>query len=245
MIPFESLNDSSIYDIEIFNQDILLDYENWFNYVNTLDIFDQATLDQMKDSPILDMIKSYHDENWNNIMKAQKLLDMIACDNDEDRIDLMKGRKLLDMSACDYDENYNLFMKGSKLLDMSACDNDENRIDLMKGSKLLDMSACDNDENYNLFNNMMNYKFIANLENNEFSESMLNKHIGKVIDLGTFRKENTKYFKDILSESTLGILPSTGIFSNVLKDYDVDNFQFKNRRLLTTTNTLVLPTTYL
>lgn len=90
------------------------------------------------------------------------------------------------------------------------------------------------------------YKFIANTENAEFSESMLNKHINKFIDLDTFRKENVNYFKDILSESTLGILPSTGIFSNVLKNYnDIDNFQFKNRRLLTTTNTLVLPTIYL
>ena len=91
----------------------------------------------------------------------------------------------------------------------------------------------------------VNYKFVANTELVEISDSILNKNINKFINADLFRKTNDEYFRDILSESTFGIFPSTGIFKHVFKNTIENNFNVKNRRLLTATNNLVLPTTYL
>jgi len=87
----------------------------------------------------------------------------------------------------------------------------------------------------------LSYRFSSNVDNTEITNSVLNKNIDKFVNMSNFRKENDMKFRNILSESTLG-LPSIGIFDNVFKNIDTtDNIQIKNRRLLTTTNHLVLP----
>lgn len=88
------------------------------------------------------------------------------------------------------------------------------------------------------------YKFTANLESLEVDNSSnLNKNINKFINSKVFQKENDSYFRDILSKSTTGFFPSLGVFNDVFKnEYNSDIYQVKNRRLLTATNNLVLPT---
>lgn len=89
----------------------------------------------------------------------------------------------------------------------------------------------------------VNYRFAANTELIEISDSFLNKNINKFINVDSFRKLNDEYFRDILSESTFGVFPSTGIFKHVFKNnITFNDFNIKNRRLLTATNNLVLPT---
>lgn len=93
----------------------------------------------------------------------------------------------------------------------------------------------------------LTYKFVANLDTAEYSDSIPNKFINNFVDHITLKKETDLAFKNILGESTLGIFPSTGIFNYVLNpdNFDTDELKIKNMRLLTATNTLVLPTIHL
>jgi hypothetical protein len=119
-----------------------------------------------------------------------------------------------------------------------------NLISNMRSSELLSLKkGQDFDANLDY---KIRYKFTANLESSELdTSSYLNKNINKFIDVESFRKENDLCFRDILSESTTGLFPSLGVFNNVFKNqYFLDVYQVKNRRLLTSTNNLVLPTTH-
>lgn len=115
----------------------------------------------------------------------------------------------------------------------------------MRSSELLSLkkNQIEDYSNENL-DYKIRYKFTANLESSEVDESSyLNKNINKFIDVESFRKENDLYFRDILSESIIGLFPSLGVFNDVFKnECNLDVYQVKNRRLLTATNNLVLPT---
>lgn len=77
-------------------------------------------------------------------------------------------------------------------------------------------------------------------------DSQLNQQINKFVDLKALRHESDALIRNILKQSVTGLVPNLGLFNSFLKDYTSDEFseviKIENRRLLTTTNSLVLPT---
>ena len=86
----------------------------------------------------------------------------------------------------------------------------------------------------------INYRFNANIEISEISDTKLNQNLDKVLKISELNKENNLLCTEMLNETILKVFPNMGIFSSI-SNFNDDNF-IRNRRLLTTTNNLVLPT---
>ena len=79
-----------------------------------------------------------------------------------------------------------------------------------------------------------------NTEKSEISDTKLNQNLDKVLKISELNKENNLLCTEMLNETILKVFPNMGIFSSI-SNFNDDNF-IRNRRLLTTTNNLVLPT---
>lgn len=102
---------------------------------------------------------------------------------------------------------------------------------------LISLNECNSD-----YTGLVKFNSNLDLESINLSNN-LNKNINNFINVADFNLNTDVFIRDSLNTSLIGLIPSLSIFNSSIDVDQANELKIYNRRLLTATNNLVLPTT--